>query len=245
MRLGIVMPVYLQEQALFDLTYRSVASIAQGMLYVVCTRLHNVEPDDLLKVLREKNPRIEIAVIREPFVSKSVARAWNEGLNLALYNGADRLLLMANDVILEPDTLDELLAFDERNTLIWSGTGARNPDTKKDRLITEGCDFSCCMMRRDTIATCGWFDENYRPAYFEDNDFCARVWMAGGEAKVIHAAQYEHIGSATKNLDPEAAHHVNHWFGRNAERFREKWGHDPVNTRAEALRVYRASWRPH
>ena len=37
-------------------------------------------------------------------------------------------------------------------------------------------------------------------------------------------AQFFHNRSLTIRLDPEAAHHVRHWFEINMRRYRDKWG---------------------
>ena len=55
MRLGIVMPVYLQQEALLDLTCQAVgalATAAEATLYVVCTRLHVCGPEELRRRLQ-------------------------------------------------------------------------------------------------------------------------------------------------------------------------------------------------
>src|ERR1700722_10504508 len=75
-----------------------------------------------------------------------------------------------------------------------------------------------------TIERHGWFDSGYKPAYAEDNDYYTRVVLGGEECRVVHAARFFHHGSMTIRLDPEAAHHVRHWFETNLRRYRDKWG---------------------
>ncbi len=55
------------------------------------------------------------------------------------------------------------------------------------------------------VAHRNMFDPNFRPAYFEDNDYYARVVLGGGRCRVVHAAQFFHHGSMTIKEDPEMA----------------------------------------
>jgi GT2 family glycosyltransferase len=48
-----------------------------------------------------------------------------------------------------------------------------------------------------TIEDIGYFDENFVPAFYEDNDYHNRIKLAGGFARRITRAPYYHFGSVT------------------------------------------------
>jgi GT2 family glycosyltransferase len=230
MRLGIVIPVYLQRQELLELTCQAVAALrtrAEAIVYVVTTRLHVCTVEELQRTLQART-ELEVRVLHEAFVERSVAGAWNHGTACALREGADFVCVTANDVVVEPDCLDTLLDFgadpSKASVAIWSGIDTRNRDVIDGSRVTDGCDFACFVLRRGTIERHGWFDSGFRPAYAEDNDYYTRVILGGEQARAVHAARFFHHGSMTIKLDPEAAHHVRHWFDSNIARYRAKWG---------------------
>src|SRR3990167_8241235 len=106
---GIVMPVWIQNDALLQQTIECVKRIEFGhlvKLYVATTRLHGHSPDELHGILSEAG--LETRVFHKPNVSLSVAAAWNVGCRAAIADGCEFLLILANDVLLEPDTIDKL-----------------------------------------------------------------------------------------------------------------------------------------
>jgi hypothetical protein len=243
MRIGIVIPVYLQVEALMELTCRSVAALRVGgeaTVYIVCTRLHVCGPEELHRRLQAQTC-LPVRVLHQPFVEHSVAGAWNEGSAAALRDGADLVCITANDVVVEPDCLDRLVAFgqDPANVgvAVWSGIDTRDRPHIDPTQVTDGCDFACFAIRRRTVERHGWFDSGYRPAYAEDNDYYTRVNLGGEQCRVVHQARFFHHGSMTIKLDPEAAHHVRHWFDINIARYRAKWGAASMpRNREEVLR---------
>ena len=132
-------------------------------------------------------------------------------------------MLLANDTELAPDCLDRLLGFDDPSVWLWSGISINTRGPIDPQAVAEGADFSCVMFRADLFERVGTFDERFRPAYFEDNDYYLRVVLAGGKCRCVGAAQFVHHGSGTIRLDPEAAHHCRHWFEINRRRYLDKW----------------------
>jgi GT2 family glycosyltransferase len=242
MKIGVVMPVILQQPALLELTLEAVRHLTASCdraLYIICNGLHICTEAELGAHLREcfTGP---VAVINEPGVVRSVAGSWNEGVRRAIDDGAAYIAAVANDVLLRPDGLDRLVDFGESGGAdLWSGISHNNRGHIDSTQVTDGADFSCFMFRPDTIRRFGWFDTNFKPAYFEDNDYYARVVLGGGLCRVVHAAQFYHHGSMTIRVDPVAAHHVNHWFGLNQRYFSRKWGvSSPAGSSDEILAHY-------
>jgi GT2 family glycosyltransferase len=236
------MPVVLVQQGLLDLTLEAVGHLVtscEARLYMICNGLHVCSDADLRARLAERF-RGTAVVVNDPGVIRSVAGSWNRGTELAIADGADYVAAIANDALLRDDCLDKMVAFGDRGgTALWSGISYNNRGEIDASAATDGADFTCFMFRPSTIERFGWFDPNFKPAYFEDNDYYARIVLGGGDCRVVHAAQFYHHGSMTIRQDPVAAHHVNYWFGRNREYFTRKWGvTQPAACRDEVIRRY-------
>src|SRR5262249_2269208 len=132
---------------------------------------------------------------------RGVAASWNEGCRRALLDGADYILLMANDALLEPAALDCLLEFAAApvspGRAAWSARARNDPPYVQPRTgrqvyrgcwVTDAADYTCCMLRPETLARHGWFDENFRPAYFEDTDYQARINRTEDWTATLHSA---------------------------------------------------------
>lgn len=242
MSIAVIMPVVLQNPATLQMTLNTLASVRADMpipwsLGLLCNRLHVCTAAELEQYVRGvlgEWPGLEIVVDRE----RTVAGAWNEGARRAIAGGASRIILMANDARPLPGCFKALLAYDVPDVALWSA--CQEPLASQPGAATDGADFSLFMVRPETFARHGWFDENYRPAYFEDNDMYARVILGGEHCRVIHDAKFTHVsgGSQTIRLDAEMAHHVQHWFQSNADYFRRKWGRMPANTEEEIRTTY-------
>jgi GT2 family glycosyltransferase len=239
MHIAIVMPVVLQNEALLQMTLSCVGRLTtrhRATLYVVSNRLHILPPEQLKTALAERFAG-EVRLLHEPGVERSVAGAWNHGCARALEEHADYLTIVANDTELHEDCLDVLVAHGETATCdLWSGISCNSHNGIDPTQVTDGADFSCFMIRPRTLEQHGLFDPHFRPAYFEDNDYYARVVLGGGECRVVHAAQFVHHGSMTVRHDPEMAHHVRYWFEKNRDYFRNKWGVGEPENSQEGVR---------
>lgn len=243
--LGVVIPVWLTEvEALWESTQRAVSSIrteSPARLYIVPNRLHRMTEEPLREHLSQVS---QSPVVVLPWDgARSVAASWNQGLRMAARDGCDRFLIMANDCYWEDGAIDLLLAYGESpesvGVSIWSGSAVlrSNPEP------VEGCDFTGFMIRSSTLDRVGWFDERFRPAYFEDNDYATRVVLSGGTCRALPTARFEHAGSLTIRSDAEAAHHVRHWFEINKARYVAKWGRLPPTSEAECRETcYSTPW---
>ena len=86
--------------------------------------------------------------------------------------------------------------------------------------------FSAFGIDRDAVRKVGFFDENFVPAYFEDNDYdyrcrLAEVPFCGLPAGMSHAV------SSTLRSSTELQERNNYSFPLNREYFRQKWGGSP------------------
>jgi GT2 family glycosyltransferase len=78
-------------------------------------------------------------------------------------------------------------------------------------------------VRASAIQKVGWFDENFVPAYFEDNDWSYRARLLGVHIEQVDG-DFEHDGSATiKNDDGYRAENAR-TFPLNERYYERKWG---------------------
>jgi GT2 family glycosyltransferase len=155
------------------------------------------------------------------------------GVNRAAKAASGRhLLLLNNDAQLLPGSLESALAtldssgeigavggrivlpdgtLQEAGSIIWrdgtcSGYARGREPTDAEVLFRRDVDFcsgAFLLTPRDIFERLGGFDERYAPAYYEETDYCVRLWQAGyrvlyePDAVVLH---YE-FGSATDSAE--------------------------------------------
>ena len=175
----------------------------------------------------------------------SLSEAWNYGFREAIKDEhCEYIFFPNNDVIFHPTTIDNLVyAMKKFNYAMVTGSNVAHDmslQDMKDKLEMgdsnfdglpisnwreEGPDFSCPLITKQTLEKVGYFDENFIPAYFEDNDYHLRILKAGLHAKRITKSPYYHFGSMTIRTNPN--------LGISASRtervFIEKWGAMPAD----------------
>jgi GT2 family glycosyltransferase len=86
--------------------------------------------------------------------------------------------------------------------------------------------FSAFGVDRAAIDKAGWFDENFHPAYFEDNDFDYRCHLAGVPMTGLPAGLSHEI-SSTIRANKAYAQANGRTFVQNADYYQRKWGAGP------------------
>lgn len=193
-------------------------------------------------------------------VPKGVAASWNQGIKLAFEDDeCEYVAVLNNDIVLNKKTLPNMIAFMEKTGYLMvtgdnvkSKMGVENltrlelpePFTdfdtwKIEGWRAEGPDFSCFLINRETIRVIGWFDENYKGAYCEDQDYHVRcdrarrhiaahndqnIDVARVHFKRLSTAPYYHYASQTisRNESQRASIAQNH--GHNETYRAIKWG---------------------
>ena len=89
------------------------------------------------------------------------------------------------------------------------------------------------LQTRVMYETIGGWDEKFFPAYFEDNDYHARIIQGGFHSSAIGycMAPVRHHNSTTIKKYPN----LNANFAKNAAYFREKWGGGPAEVMQRLL----------
>jgi len=194
--------------------------------------------------------RPDIISYKDPEVS-SLAGCWNLGIKRAIKDGCSLFLVLNNDLILSPTTIDNLVKKILTGKYVMATgvnqhEGINEPkemmekyvDYVEDEPDNEHPDFSCFMIDKNTIEKIGWFDENYFIAYFEDNDFHARIALAGGKAVSVNSAIYFHYASKTVEENDYLKLIVAEAFRGNKKYFEEKWGYEPLGDVPNMLEKY-------
>lgn len=111
------------------------------------------------------------------------------------------------------------------NADITLGTGdlARVAEAMRDPAPRLAClfEFGAFAINSAAVDTVGWFDENFYPIYFEDNDYRRRCYLAG--VPIVNLiSRTQHLNSAT--IASGYAGHNQRTFPVNAAYYAGKWG---------------------
>jgi len=163
----------------------------------------------------------------KPFI---FARNINLGIQKALKDGAEGVVLLNDDAILTTPGGFEVMAQACRNNAQYGLIGAtcnnvgnRNqwPQAVGLRVEKRMVCFVCTYIPRQTIERVGLLDERFVAYGFDDDDYCLRVRLAGLLIG-IHDGCYVDHGSlkSTFRGDPTTPAGLN----QNAVIFKAKWG---------------------
>lgn len=184
----------------------------------------------------------------------SCSKSWNFGIRDAFERGYDYVLVVNNDVLLHPDAIDLLVGRFERQkaTKDFSEYNSLYPNNGKIVLMTcldstgecseppavfkldpmsketveesEHPCFSGFMINKECWDKVGEFDENFSPAYYEDNDYHYRINLLGLKAIVLPTSMFYHYGSRT---NAEAFDKPFIDSSGNHRYYVQKWGGSP------------------
>jgi GT2 family glycosyltransferase len=161
--------------------------------------------------------------------------------------GGRALLLLNNDAQLLPGTLEAALAaldssgdigavggrivlpdgtLQEAGSIIWrdgtcSGYARGRAPTDAELMFRRDVDFcsgAFLLTPRDVWDRLGGFDERYAPAYYEETDYCVRLWQAGYRVVYEPDAVVPHYEFGSAADDAEALERQR----RNLSVFRER-----------------------
>lgn len=161
------------------------------------------------------------------------SRTWNYGIEYASIHDIDYALVCNDDVFFDAGTIAKLVETleDHPEFDLVSAVNRRDAPPTEDIRYPETPDFSCFMVRNDFLNRFGDFDENFFPAYFEDNDMAYRIKIAGGTYVCRTDASMYHHGSVTQNWNPFDPVVDSPNFEKNRAYYVKKWGGTPGNER--------------
>lgn len=171
--------------------------------------------------------------------NRPLAKAWNDGARLAFEEGCDYALICNDDILFAPECIDalvsELIRLRPENVLMTSPNNIileladpyailqyqrKNTDPIG---ISDHPNFSCFCVGPEYFELVGTFDENFVPAWFEDNDAHRRAELLGYRLVATSAAPQVHFGGqSTAQLEnPDST--------KSREYYVRKWGGLPVS----------------
>jgi GT2 family glycosyltransferase len=164
--------------------------------------------------------------------------------NLGLQASAGRiLLLLNNDTIIPPGSLEHLTTYLADPRVGMAGPGAVDMpisgpryrtygelmDYAASQLAVEGYEdvemmpMYCIALRRDVFERIGPLDEGFGIGMFEDDDYCVRLTRSGYVIRRARNVYVHHFGEgAFGELLPTGEYST--IFEANKRRFEEKWG---------------------
>lgn len=155
-----------------------------------------------------------------------VSRGWNAGLSRALEVGADVTIISNDDAYPYQGTVRKLVDNIDRFDLI-SATNYRDVPESDEDSFDNHPDFSMFAVSTEQfVHKFGFFDENFSPAYFEDNDMARRILISGGSYGRMLNAGMHHVGSVTQNMDAPVV--TSEMFEENRRYYIQKWGGNPL-----------------
>lgn len=82
----------------------------------------------------------------------------------------------------------------------------------------------CMLVRRDVLEQIGYFDEDFSPGNYEDDDLSLRIFCAGYKLILCRDTFIHHHGSKTFSNDLESQKKFLEILKRNSLKFEKKWG---------------------
>lgn len=169
----------------------------------------------------------------------ALAKAWNDGAQTAFAEGCDYALVCNDDILFAPTCIDTLI--EEYERLRPEGVVMVTPNNIFGQLnnskyaildyvhpadqqatVSDHPNFSCFLIKPEFFDLIGKFDENFIPAWYEDNDAHRRATLAGLRLVCTTAADSVHLGGTTTRLMP------NPDSGHSQAYYISKWGGMPI-----------------
>lgn len=247
MKIVVVTPAYITNELHLDFTQQTVKSIKgfeteHDIDIVIPVTYCNLNYFDDVNSLSTH-------VFSTP--ENGVSIGWNAGINYARQQlNPDYILVCNNDIVFHPQAIDNLVKFAEEHdeAIMWTANEYPDLRTLKSAEIGTSFDehphFSCFMIKPEFVETMGkkeakepfpgLFDENFKPAYFEDGDMHNRILRNGFKALKTASALFYHYGSRTIKSDDDLNRKNASTYEKNREYFQSKWGWDPHGRAVEA-----------
>jgi GT2 family glycosyltransferase len=154
--------------------------------------------------------------------NRGLSRTWNDGLLTAYAEAADVVIVANDDLRFGPGDLDQLAeaAADQRDRYIVSCAGPHGRYGR--RMPSHG--FSCFAINPIALEVIGCFDENFFPAYCEDQDYSRRAQLAGLHEANCPDTEVFHAGSTAIFSDEAVRVRNAYSHALNMQYYRRKWG---------------------
>lgn len=163
--------------------------------------------------------------------NQSVAASWNMGIQKTFELGHSAAFVINNDLVFAPDTVDNLISWfgPEEIDDCYEFVTVTSVGNRKDLLesaerresVIGVPQFIGFLIGPRVIKRVGLFDEGFKRAYFEDNDYHFRMMQEKVLGVAANNAFVAHYGSRT--IKEGGVDHVQD-FIENRIRFKQRWG---------------------
>lgn len=174
---------------------------------------------EYLKEIEEQHKNFKLICNSE---NLGYSKGNNIGIKMALEGDYEFIGLLNNDVLLAPDWLENTLKIFEMDKQLGmiSPRDAGRPKFYKKKITAKNYLenykkylakfkepfkymleplFSCVIIKREVIEKIGLMDENFTPAFWEDQDYCLRASYAGYSLATSNLAFVFHNHSTTSS----------------------------------------------
>jgi len=151
-----------------------------------------------------------------PGSNMGVAASWN---HLLRWFPDDNVIISGDDVVVQPDTLEKMVAAAARSKGLFFVTGGAS-------------SWAFFLQKPELARKIGYYDEKFWPAYYEDNDYHRRMKLAGEDYELAAGAMVSHdISSTLAALAPEEKRKFEAEISKNSRYYAIKWGGLPGEER--------------
>ena len=166
--------------------------------------------------------------------NRPLAQAWNELAMSAFEKGCDYALICNDDILFSPLCIDKMvdvhMRHDDEGVVMVTPNNIMlelsNPEDILSYYLPEDTpesnsdhpNFSCFLIAPDFFEKIGFFDENFIPAWFEDNDSHYRSKLLGYREICTNLAPMVHYGGVATSLMDNPSSQASHDY------YLKKWG---------------------
>lgn len=230
----------------------TVKTTCNAVRFVYIDNGSNAENVGLLRTWRKRNGHIDDFLLGFNGRNAGVSVGWNQLIKMAIKWDATKILICNNDIAFGPKTIDGMIeAFAKlkaeypETVMVTAANATKSPaalaEIPQKWEYAEHPDFSCFMIEPEFLSKIGMFSEEYKPAFFEDNDCHWRILLMGYKAFSTNWAPYSHIASRTRHGNPDLVPHAT--FRENKIRFYKKMLTRTVDQKIADERY--ALWKEH
>jgi len=203
---------------------------------------------DLIYSAKTQENELKVYIQPQHRYQVPLSAAWNKGMKEAIRDGCDYIIISNDDVLFAPWTIDSwveqaksapekivLTAPLDVTETYFDPFEVCFGSEEDDYTFKEQELFSCFMVKADFYEKCGWFDENFDPCWWEDNDMHYRIKLLGFDVQKFKVP-YIHLGSQTTkkmNLPINSL--------KSQEYYKKKWGSNNRNLVEQYLIPYNNS----
>lgn len=211
MKVSIVIPCYILDEQLEDLTYICLSSIEEFSDQAEVILVDNASPrfpEDLTKYVHRyiRNDK-----------NRGNAFAWNQGAEAAT---GDVIVFVDNDVMVSKGWLEPLVELLKNPEIGIAFPCSMNKD--EDDFNEKLCGF-CWAIKKENFRKVGPVSLKYGLAYFEDTDYFMRVMQLGLKLRCTPHSTIKHYSRATAEKMPEIAE----LYRKNEKIYTNTWDQFP------------------